>query len=104
MAPPARALPPGPLCMLPCVPIAPRWPPIVPVSPMPGLLVVPPPIGPMVLLVEELLSRGVLLVVPTLPVGLAPPELTVVCADVPVCAPAGRENKAAPAISAAAVT
>jgi len=44
---------------------------------MPGLLVVPPPIGPIVVLVEELLSRGVLLVVPTLPVGLAPPEFMV---------------------------
>jgi len=38
----------------------------------------------MVVLLEELLLRGVLLVVPTLPVELAPPEFTVPWADVPV--------------------
>jgi hypothetical protein len=47
---------------------------------MPELFVEPP----MMVLVEELLFLGVLLVVPTLPVGLAPPELMVVVADVPV--------------------
>ena len=58
---------------------------------MPGLLVIPPPVWPIVVLVDELLSRGVSLVVPTLPVGLAPPEFTVVCAVVPVWACAGRQ-------------
>jgi hypothetical protein len=64
----------------------PLWLLIVLEPPSPGLFAVPPPIGAMVVLVDELLFRGVLLVVPTLPVGLAPPELVVVVADVPVCA------------------
>lgn len=72
------------LCILPWAPIAPPWLLIEPELLMPGLFVVPPPIGPIVVLVAELLLRGVLLVVPTLPVGLAPPELTVLCAEVPV--------------------
>jgi hypothetical protein len=70
---------------------------------MPGLFVEPPPIGPIVVLVEELLFLGVLLVVPTLAVGPAPPELMVVVADVPVWAWAGRYNKAAPATRVAVV-
>jgi hypothetical protein len=69
----------------PCITaMDPLWLLIVLELPIAGLFVVPPPIGPMVVLVEELLFRGVLLVVPTLPVGLAPPELIVVCAEVPV--------------------
>ncbi len=42
---------------------------------MPGVFVMPPPAGPIVVLVDELLSRGVFDVVPTLPVELAAPEL-----------------------------
>ncbi len=90
---------PAPIVLEPALPV-----PMVPWLLMPGLLVVPPPAGPMVVLVEELLSRGVLLVVPTLPVGLAPPELTVPCAEVPVWACAGRQRRAVPAIKAVIVT
>jgi hypothetical protein len=83
-------MPPEFICELePCMPpwvFDPPWLFIVPELPIPGLFVVPPPIGAIVLLAGELLFRGVLLVVPTLPVGLAPPELMVVVADVPVCA------------------
>lgn len=71
---------------------------------MPGLLVEPPPVAPIVVLDEELLSRGVLLVVPTEPVGLAPPEFTVLCAVVPVWACAGRQTRAVPAMRAIVVT
>ena len=71
---------------------------------MPGLLVVPPPIGPIVVLVDELLLRGVLLVVPTLPVGLAPPELIVLWAEVPVWACTGMQRRAVPATRAAIMT
>jgi hypothetical protein len=106
---------PAPLVLLLMLPVpvpVPAVPVVVPVPMvpgvlwllMPGLLVVPPPVGPMVVLVDELLSRGVLLVVPTLPVGLAPPELMVLCADVPVWACTGRQNRAVPAIKAAVVT
>jgi hypothetical protein len=47
-------------CILPWAAIAPPW------LLMPGLFVVPPSIGLAVVLVAELLLRGVLLVVPTL--------------------------------------
>jgi hypothetical protein len=80
----------------------PLWPDMVPWLFMPAPLVVPA-VPPMVAPVEDPLPCGMVLVVPALP-EVAPPELMVLWLDVPVCACAGRQNRAAPVIRAATET